>query len=84
MARVNRTSTSSLGFVQRSADLRLGFAHTPDPQAIPGTGPWTLEVSSPEDGPFVLLETLRRVMELIADEKCRHQDQPLIADLTHA
>ena len=31
---------------------------TPEPQAIPGSGPWTLEVSSPKDGPFVLLETL--------------------------
>ena len=43
-----------LGFEQRSAEQRLGFVHAPEPPE----GPWTLQVSSPASGPFVLLETL--------------------------
>lgn len=45
---------SVLGHEERSAGPKLGFAIAPDPT----DQPFTLEVSSPEGGPFVLLETL--------------------------
>jgi hypothetical protein len=47
-------TASVLGFEQSSADPRLGFENTPEPP----DGPWTIEVSSPSNGPFVLVETL--------------------------
>ncbi|MEQ1567051.1 MAG: hypothetical protein ABMA64_15540 [Myxococcota bacterium] len=43
-----------LGFEQSETQPRLGFEHTPEPP----TGPWTLEITSPSAGPYVLLETL--------------------------
>jgi hypothetical protein len=41
-------------FEAQSEDQKLGFSRTLPAQE----GPWTLEISSPEDGPYVLLETL--------------------------
>jgi hypothetical protein len=43
-----------LGFERSTAEPRLGFDHTPPAP----TGPWTLTIASPNDGPYVLVDAL--------------------------
>lgn len=47
-------TASFLGVEESSDDPRLGFEQVADPP----DGPWTLELTSPLDGPYILVETL--------------------------
>ncbi|MEQ1501160.1 MAG: hypothetical protein ABMB14_02970 [Myxococcota bacterium] len=47
-------TVSFLGVEESGEDNRLGFSRTPEPP----DGAWTLDITSPSDGPFVLVETL--------------------------
>jgi hypothetical protein len=47
-------TASFLGAEESSDDPRLGFEHVPEAP----DGPWTLDITSPSDGPYVLVETL--------------------------